>query len=59
MQKYTVKFYVVDYREKEIDVYAESKQEALKIAGGKSDDGEGDFTMIGWKTWKKPTIKRV
>ena len=59
MKKYRVKFYVVDYLEKEFEVEAKCARDAHQIAHEKSENGEGEFNMVHWKTWKKPTVSLI
>lgn len=58
MKKYRVKFYVVDYIEKELEVVADSKEVALEQAREMAEK-KGEFNLVHWKTWKKPTVKRI
>lgn len=59
MKKYSVKFYVVDYLEKSFEIEANSAREAYEIAHDKSENGEGEFNLVHWKTWKKPTVAKI
>jgi hypothetical protein len=58
-KKYTVKFYCVDYRECEIVVEADNANEAYNLADEKNENGEGEYNLVHFKTWKKPTVKKL
>lgn len=58
-KKYSVTFYVVDYLKKDFEVEANSASEAYEIAHEKSENGEGEFNLVHWKTWRKPRVSRI
>lgn len=54
MKKYKVKLSVIDYREAETEIEAESAASAIELAHEMIDSGSITYELQHWKQWKKP-----